>query len=160
MGAARHVRLADPSRSPQAALRRSVGLALATVAALVTLLLPAPAVARPVNAAFGSVASTGLATGGTSHTERRTYRGDHLRSGRSGDSVSAPATDASDASSLVRSAALTAQSHGAGPSSLAALPSAPRPFVGAVSAAGANGSPAALSAARPGACSSRAPPAV
>jgi hypothetical protein len=161
MRAARHVHLADPSHRPHTALRRSVGLALAAVAALVTLLLPAPAVARPVNAALGSVASTGgLAAGGTAHSERRTHRADHRRSPGSGDAVSAPATDGSDASSLVRSFALGAPSHGSGPSSLAALPSAPRPSVGAVPAAAADASPAALSAAGSGGWSSRAPPAV
>ena len=85
MRAARHVHLADPSPGPLEAVRRSAVLALAIFAALATLLLPGPAVARPATVAGGSVATTGgVVTGAGSSSGRRTHRGEQAVAGRAG----------------------------------------------------------------------------
>ncbi|HET8616221.1 MAG TPA: hypothetical protein VFL94_11905 [Actinomycetales bacterium] len=79
MEPARHLRVGvDRGRPGWDRLRRSGVLVVAAFAALATLLVPSPAVARPANALVGSVASTGGVTGAIAvgHTGRRAQRGD------------------------------------------------------------------------------------
>jgi hypothetical protein len=110
MRAARSVRIGDPSRGRLQTLSRSAGLALAAFAAVATLLLPGPAVARPANVTGGSVATTGgVATSATSHSGRRTHRGEQGSATRS--LTGAWATNGADASSRVLAAVLIAAGH-------------------------------------------------
>lgn len=157
MRAARHVHVRVPSRTLLHALRRSVVLALATFAALLTLLLPAPAMSRQVNLTSGSVAATGSpSSGALSHNGRRTHRGEHARSGRS---VAGPSsTGGADAWSPTAVSAVVAGSSGSGLTMAAALPSSPSsvtPALGLVRSPDAAG---AAVVALAGARSSRAPP--
>jgi hypothetical protein len=155
MRVARHVHRADPSHGPLEALRRSAVLALATFAALATLLLPGPAVARPANPAGGSVATTGGVVAGTgSHNGR--HRGEQAVAGRL--LVSGSSTNGAEASSHVLAAVLVAASHGAGPTPAATLPSTPRTAVATTSVAGAPSPAGGSDQARAGTPGSRAPP--
>jgi hypothetical protein len=157
MRAARHARVDDPSRGPLEALRRSAGLALAAFAAVATLLLPGPAVARPANVAGGSVATTGgVATAATSHSTRRTHRGEQAGAARS--SVGRHSTNGADASSPVLAAVLVAASHGAGHGPAATLPSTPQAAAATAPVAGEPSATAGSDQARAGTRSSRAPP--
>jgi hypothetical protein len=157
MRAARHARVDDPSRGPLEGLRRSAGLALAAFAAVATLLLPGPAVARPANMAGGSVATTGgVATGTTSHSGRRTHRGE--QAGAAGSLAGPSSTSGADASSPVLAAVLVAASHGAGPTPAATLSSTPRAAVATATVAGVPGPTGGSDQARAGTRSSRAPP--
>jgi hypothetical protein len=160
MRAARHVHVRVPSPTLLQVLRRSLVLALATFATLLTLLLPAPAMARPVNLTSGSVAASGSApSGAVPHTGRRTHRGEHARSGRS---VAGPSsTGGADpwfVSGVSAVPAVVGGSSGSGVTLVAALSPSPssvtRPL-GLVRSPDATGA-AVLALA--GARSSRAPP--
>lgn len=153
MRAARRVHLADPSHRPLHGHRRSVVLAVATFAALVTLLLPGPAVARPANLAGGSVATTGgVAASTTAHSARRA-RGEQSSALLS--SAGPTSTRGADVSAV---AAALAASHGAGPTLTAALPGTSGAVILTVVTAGARGSDGAAVASLAGSRTSRAPP--
>lgn len=122
MRAERLTVVTDPLRGGVLTLRRSGVLALAAFAALLTLLLPAPAAARPAAVAGGSVASTGGpgSSVGSSHTGRREHRGGHQHSSLSaGTSWSGPVVSAAAPAEPV---AVAGGPHGAGPGLIAALP--------------------------------------
>jgi hypothetical protein len=154
MRAARHVHLADPSGHRLQALRRSAVLALATFAALVTLMLPGPALARPVNLGAGSVATTGgVAASTTAHSGRRTR---NEQSSAPLSSAGPTSTRGADASAV---AAALAAAHGAGPTLTAALPDTADAAILAVVAAGARGSQSGTVGHLAGSRTSRAPPA-
>jgi hypothetical protein len=143
MRAARHVHLADPSRGRLVVLRSSAVLALATFAALTTLLLPGPVVARPATL-VGSVATTGgtVASASVSSSGRPSTRG----------------ADASTAA--VTSTLLVAASHGAGPAPAAALPSTSRWLVASAAVLTARGPAGGAAVTLAGTRTSRAPPTV
>jgi hypothetical protein len=157
MRAARHVHVRVPSPTLLQALRRSLVLALATFAALLTLLLPAPAMARPVNLTSGSVAATGSApSGAVSHSGRRTQRGEHARSGRS---MAGPSsTSGVDAWSPMAVSAVVAGSSGSGLTLAAALPPSPWSVTRALGLMRSPDATGAAVVALAGARSSRAPP--
>lgn len=156
MRAARSVRIGDPSRGRLQTLSRSAGLALAAFAAVATLLLPGPAVARPANVAGGSVATTGgVATSATSHSGRRTHRGEQGSATRS--LTGAWATNGADASSRVLAAVLIAASH-AGQTPAATVPASPRAAAATTTVAGAPSPAGGSDQARAGTPGSRAPP--
>jgi hypothetical protein len=158
MRAARHVHVRVPSRTPLQALRRSLVLALATFAALLTLLLPAPAMARPVNLTSGSVAATGGAlSGSVSHHGRRTLLAEHARSGRSVAGASTPDVDTWSVAGVSALSAMVAGLSGSGLTLVAALPTSPS--IGSALGLVTSGHDAgAAVAALVGARSSRAPP--
>jgi hypothetical protein len=137
-------------------------LALATFAALLTLLLPAPAMARPVNLTSGSVAATGgAASGSVSHHGRRTHRGEQARSGRSvAGSSSTGDVDAWSVAGVSALSAVVAGSSGSGLTLAAALPPSPSSNASALGLATSGHDAAAAAAALVGARSSRAPPAL
>jgi len=148
-----HVRVPSPSLRP--ALRRSVMLALATFAALLTLVLPAPAMARPVSPTSGSVAATGgAASTSVTHSGRRTHRGEQARSGRS----VAGSTSGVVAWSLTQVSAAVASSSGSGPTLAAALPPSASTAILARTLARSPQDAGAVPLALVGARSSRAPP--
>jgi hypothetical protein len=156
MRAARHVHVRVPSSTLLQALRRSLVLALATFAALLTLVLPAPAVARPVNLASGSVAATGTAPSGTvSHHGRRTHRGEHARSGSS---VAGSSSTGTDAWSPAAVSAVLGGSSGSGLTLAAALPPSPSSVIRALGLVRSPDAAGAAVLALAGARSSRAPP--
>jgi hypothetical protein len=157
MRAARHVHVRVPSRSPVQAARRCLVLAVATIAALVTLVLPAPAMARPASLTSGSVAATGGAlTGPSAPIGRRTHRGEQARSGRS---AAGPAsTGRADARSLTHVSAAVAGSSGSGLMLAAALPPSPSTAISALAPARSPQDDGAASLALVGARSSRGPP--
>lgn len=105
------------------ALRRSGGLVLATLAALATLLLPAPAVARAVSsagaAAATTVGSTGVAgpSGSGVQVGRRTSRDEAARLAR-------PAGGTSTTDVRAPSHGAAAAAHSAGAVGAATLPGA------------------------------------
>jgi hypothetical protein len=153
MRVARHVHLADPSHHGLRGVRRSAVLAVATFAALVTLLLPGPALARPANLTGGSVATTGgVAASATTHTGRRT-RGEQSSSPRS--SAGPTSTPGADASAA---AAVLTASHGAGPTLTAALNGSSGAVIPTVMAAGPPGPDRGTVASLAGSRTSRAPP--
>jgi hypothetical protein len=79
--AARDAHVAASSRPLVPAARRVLVLAVATFAALVTLVLPAPAMARPVSPVSGSMASAGGAPAASvTLSGRRTHRGEQAGS--------------------------------------------------------------------------------
>lgn len=157
MRAARHVHVRVPSRTLRKAPRRSLMLALATVAALVTLVLPAPAMARPLSLTSGSVAATsGAPSGSSSHNGRRTHRGEHARPGRS--VVGQAASGGADAWSPTAVPAVTAGSSGSGLTLAAALPPSPSSVLCALTLVRSADDAGAAVLALVGARSSRAPP--
>jgi hypothetical protein len=157
MRAARHVHVRVPSPTLLQALRRSLVLALATFAALLTLLLPAPAMARPVNLTSGSVAATGSApSSAVSHHGRRTHRGEHARSGSS--VAGSSSTGGADAWSPTAVSAVVAGSSGSGLTLTAALPPSPSSVTCALGLVRSPDAAGAAVLAAAGACGSRAPP--
>jgi hypothetical protein len=135
-------------------------LALATFAALLTLLLPAPAMARPVNLTSGSVAAPGGASSGSvSNHGRRTLRGEHARPGSSlAGSSSIGDVDAWSVAGVSALSAVVPGSSGSGLTLAAAPPSSPLSIISALGLVTSGHDAGAAVAALVGARSSRAPP--
>lgn len=181
MRAAEHAACGEPG-GRLATLRRSGALALAALATLVTLVLPAPALARPVGPAVGSSTTTGPGGTGSTQAGRRHHRGEVTRTSRSltGSRSTAPAvttgslattgsvaTAATSASSgaQVRSAAQVTAAQvtgvGAAPAGhllVAAVPAAVRTSARDRCAVGSAGRGPVLEPASTGPSGSRAPP--
>lgn len=142
-----------------ATLRRSGALALATFATLLTLVLPAPAFARPASTIGGAIATTGAgATSGTP-AGRRTHRGEVARTSRSVSARTAASSRTGDPSAEVSSLAHIAGVSHVGPVLTAALPASARTIAGDQVAYDVRHESGSLRAAAPGAYGSRAPPA-
>lgn len=143
-----------------AALRRSGALALAAFAALLTLVLPAPAVARPASTNGGAVATTGLGATSGSSAGRRTHRADVARSSRShGASTTVSAPTSGHVAEVNAPAPVTGVSH-TGPVLTAALPATVRATPAVQAAGGSARAPGSSGDTGAGAHGSRAPPAL
>jgi hypothetical protein len=143
-----------------ARLRRCGALALATFAALLTLVLPAPAFARPASTTGGTIASTGAGATSGSPAGRRTHRVEVSRTSRSLNGRAAASTRGGLPSAEVNTLAHVAGvSHG-GPVLTAALPATVRATASDLAVGDLRRDPGSLRAAAPGACGSRAPPGV
>jgi hypothetical protein len=148
----RHVHVAERVHDVASELRRAGVLALATFAALATLVLPTP-VARPANAVAGSVATTGAVGGApVAHTGRRGQRGESSRATWSMAGAASTGTQVSSVASPVMGSA------GAGHSLVAAVPAPATVLPGVAVGLRPHDVAGGAGAAARGAASSRAPP--
>lgn len=144
-------------------LRSSLSVVVATLGALLVLLVPVPSAARPTSALGSSAATTGVAAGSNMLTGRRTHRSESVLAevSTSGTMSSGPrATGHVAAWAAGGISSVVAPAHGAGPTLAAPVDRTVRAAVRRAVVPRATSSAIDPTGTRAGTWSSRAPPTV